>query len=327
MYLVKRLAEFLKNSSQDDKKHFILEFETWTSGDINVDKAVQKSQEFQMYNIKHIADGRYGFVHSAILKNGIKDRWDFEKQDWIHGLVGNWEGKIDALFSIARDLACLRDTNLVHCDLHGGNILIGISAYIDLTLCCKSKDDLIFNSDNKNNNIFGEIVTSQRPFADQAHDTYLMIDVCNGVRPKVPDFMLNWIPEWYLDLMYRCWSDDPFKRPNAQELFELFRVIVCKLYRNTVDDNIMQQLKIADENQKNTSKSQKQELFELFSYSSKLHPQSCYIGRNIHTLHGLRNSLEDIKSGKSPDPNLLKSKSNKSTDSSASTYDIDLKNH
>jgi hypothetical protein len=47
--------------------------------------------------------------------------------------------------------------------------------------------------------IMYEIVTAQRPFADQAHDTYLIIDICNGVRPKVPDFMLNWIPEWYLN--------------------------------------------------------------------------------------------------------------------------------
>ncbi|RHZ83847.1 hypothetical protein Glove_87g81 [Diversispora epigaea] len=108
-----------------------------------------------------------------------------------------------------------------------------------------------------------------------------MIDICNGVRPKVPDFMLNWISEWYLDLMYRCWSDDPSD--------------------NTVDNNVTQQLKITDENQKNTSKSQKQELFELFSYSSMLRPQSCYI---IHTLHRLHDLLEEIKSGKTPDPNL-----------------------
>ncbi|CAG8514025.1 7849_t:CDS:2 [Diversispora eburnea] len=48
--------------------------------------------------------------------------------------------------------------------------------------------------------IIHEIVTAQRPFADQAH---LIIDICNGIRQKIPDFMLNWIPEWYLKLMYR----------------------------------------------------------------------------------------------------------------------------
>ncbi|CAG8597582.1 2777_t:CDS:2 [Diversispora eburnea] len=75
---------------------------------------------------------------------------------------------------------------------------------------------------------------------------------------------------------------------------------------SSLDNDVMRQLKIADENQKNTSKSQKQELLEFFSYSSKLHPQSYYIGRYIHTLHGLHDLLEEIKSGKSSDPNLLR---------------------
>ncbi|RHZ78906.1 hypothetical protein Glove_155g53 [Diversispora epigaea] len=72
---------------------------------------------------------------------------------------------------------------------------------------------------------------------------------------------------------------------------------------------------------KNTSKSQKQELL-LFSDSNKLHSQSCYINRYIHTLHGLHDLLEEIKSGKSSDPNLL-IKSNESTTSSVNPHNID----
>ncbi|RHZ84204.1 hypothetical protein Glove_84g82 [Diversispora epigaea] len=234
-----------------------------------------------------------------------------------------WEQKIDILFSIVLGLRILHTENLVHCDLHGGSILNRDLVFsIDLD-SCKLENELILNANNKNNKIYGsipyippealrgneftrkgdiysfggimyEMVTAQRPFADQAHDTYLMIDICNGVRPKVPDFMLNWIPEWYLNLMYRCWSGDPSERPTAAELVDLFSAVI-----NAVDNNITQQLKIADENQKYTSKSQKQELFELFSHSSKLHPQSCYIGRYIHTLHGLHDLMEEIKSGKS----------------------------
>ncbi|CAG8592827.1 1546_t:CDS:2, partial [Diversispora eburnea] len=95
-----------------------------------------------------------------------------------------------------------------------------------------------------------------------------------------------------------------------------------KLHNNKIDDNVFQQFKIANENQEKAIKSQKQKLLELLS-SSESHSQSCYISRSIHTLHGLHNSLEDIKSGKSQDPNLLKS--NKSTASSITTYDIDSK--
>ncbi|RHZ81719.1 hypothetical protein Glove_117g393 [Diversispora epigaea] len=246
-----------------------------------------------------------------------------------------WKSKINILASIASGLRILHGKDLVHCDLNSGNILnpneSGAISVIGLDLC-KFENDLILNSNNSNNNksnkIYGsipyippevlrgnkftwegdiysfggvmyEIVTAQRPFADQAHDTYLMIDICNGVRPKVPDFMLNWIPEWYLNLMYRCWSDDPSERPTTDEIVNLFWDVSEKLVLGIVNNDVMRQLKIANENQRHTSKSQKQEFFELFSYSSKLHPQSCYFSRSIHTLHGLHDLLEEIKSGQS----------------------------
>ncbi|RHZ85827.1 hypothetical protein Glove_60g159 [Diversispora epigaea] len=259
-------------------------------------------------------------------------------------------------------LRSLHAENYVHCNFHGRNTLVCnyfdeyynsdiVRVSIDFD-SCKLENDLILNSDHKNNETYGsipyippevlrgnkftiegdvysfggimyEMVTAQRPFADQAHDTYLMMDICNGVRPKVPDFILNWIPEWYLDLMYRCWSDDPSERPTTYELADLFYDTSVKLYDNIVDDNITRQLKIADENKQNTSKSQKQ---ELFSRLSKLHPQSCYSSRYIHTLHELHYLLEEIKYGKSSDPNLLL-KSNESTTSSVSvkTHNIDCK--
>ncbi|RHZ84266.1 hypothetical protein Glove_84g49 [Diversispora epigaea] len=255
-----------------------------------------------------------------------------------------WRQKLFILSLIAEYLETSHAKNFFHCDLHSGNILIGEHSYdlhlrlgINLGLY-KLENDLILNSNNKINIIYGsipyippevlrgngftregdiysfggimyEIITAQRPFANQAHDTYLMIDICNGVRPKVPDFMLNWIPEWYLDLMYQCWSDDPSERPTAVELADLLFVRLNNFFFGIIDNNVMRQLKIAEENQKNTSKFQKQELFELVSDSSKLHPQSYYIGRYFRTLRGLHDLLEEIKSGKSSDPNLLLLKS------------------
>ncbi|RHZ84284.1 hypothetical protein Glove_84g3 [Diversispora epigaea] len=274
------------------------------------------------------------------------------KEFWDLG----WQSKIFILSSMAECLERSHEKNLVHCDLHSGNILVDCDYDLDLGIdlgLCKLENGLILNPNNKNNKISGsvpyvppevlrgneftmkgdiysfggimyEIITAQRPFADQAHDTYLMIDICNGVRPTVPDFMLNWIPEWYLNLMYLCWSDDPSERPTAIELADLFCETYGKHIDNIVNDDVMRQLEIADENQKNTSKSQKQELFKLFSYSNKLHPQSCYISRYIHTLHGLHDLLDEIKSGKSSDPNLLKP--NESTILKSNSCDIVVKN-
>ncbi|RHZ84203.1 hypothetical protein Glove_84g114 [Diversispora epigaea] len=357
------------------KEHFIQEFKTWFSGNINIDKIIHESQTS---NIN--PDGERGSVYSAEIENGIKCEWDFIKQDWRYYLIGfravlkeikvsrysiveffkvimtiydylsefiafyygisknpstqnyiivmelfKWEQKIDIIFSIVSGLGILHTENLVHCDLHGGSILNSdLVLTIDLD-SCKLENDLILNANDKNNEIYGsipyippevlrgnkftregdiysfggimyEITTALQPFADQAHDTYLMIDICNGVRPKT------------------CWSNDPSERPIAAELVYLFNDVLS----NTVDNNITQQLKIADENRKNTLKSQKQELFELFPRSSKLNPKSCYISRYILTLHGLYDLLEEIKSGKSPDPNL---KPNELTILKSNSYD------
>ena len=42
-------------------------------------------------DIKHIANGGYASVYSAILRNGLKYWWDLNIQDWIYQRVG---GKI-----------------------------------------------------------------------------------------------------------------------------------------------------------------------------------------------------------------------------------------
>ncbi|RHZ85016.1 hypothetical protein Glove_73g38 [Diversispora epigaea] len=435
------INNYIKNGycNSCTKEHFSQEFGTWSSGNDEIDKFIQESQtsnyqRFDRYklqwmpydnfeDIRHIADGGYGSVYSAILKNGIKWDWNYNKQDWEYQHVGDkfalkeindsrndiskflkevknlitandmqnvtkcfgmsknpfsrnyiiimklYDGslhkfitkkilnlrysKIDILYNIVLGLESLHMQNLVHRDLHSGNILIdyfsnsnnAIASITDLGLC-RLANDLIMKSNNKSINIYGsipyippevlrgnkftkkgdiysfggimyEMATGKQPFYDRAHDTHLIINICNGVRPKIPDLMLNWIPKLYSDLMYKCWSGNPSERPTVQELKYSF--FDFKLWKKEIINDIQHQF-IIDENQEKTIKSQKQEL----SLSSSIsHPQSCYIARSIHTLHGLCNSLEDIKSGKSRDPNLLMT--NESTTSSVITYDIDSK--
>ncbi|RHZ65768.1 hypothetical protein Glove_311g24 [Diversispora epigaea] len=424
-------------------EHFSREFGNWSSENVEIDKFIQESQINNGYDrndqyklqwiqydkfqdIKHIADGGHGSVHSAMLKNGIKWYWNFNKQHWEYCYADNkfalkeindsrndiseflkeiknimivkhfhyitkcigisknpssenyiivmelyddslhkfitknfmnlrWKTKIDLLYDIVIGLGRLHTEKLVHRDLHSGNILTNDYSHLNLYAAsitdlglCSLVSELILLSDKKSNNIYGsipyippevlrgsaftkegdiysfggimyEIATGKRPFYDRAHDTRLIIDICNGLRPKIPDIMLNWMPQCYSDFMYKCWNDDPSERPTDNELRDTFWDLVDK-FNNEIEDYILQQFKIADENQEKTIKSQKQES----SLSSSIsHPQSCYISRSIHTLHGLYNSLDDIKSGKSQDPNLLKS--NESITSSVSIYDIDPK--
>ena len=68
-----------------------------------------------------------------------------------------WGSKINILFSIMFCLSLSHEKNLVHCDLHGGNILINYNFYIDNynkvvidTGLSKLESDLILNHNNKN---------------------------------------------------------------------------------------------------------------------------------------------------------------------------------
>ncbi|RHZ48170.1 hypothetical protein Glove_557g71 [Diversispora epigaea] len=247
------------------KGHFIPEFKTWSNGNANIDKILQESQINDIHNklqwipndnfqnIEHIADGLGISLNS--FKFALKEIKDSGyAAEFLNIKIVNNNEFIASYYGISKNPSHFSSGLRT---LHEKKFRIDSSS-------CELENDLILNSNNKNDKIYGsipyippevfreneftregdiysfdrimhEMVTAQRPFADQAHDTYLMIDICNGVRH----------------------SDDPFERPSNYELTNLFR----DLSYNTMDSNVARQLKIADENQKSTSKAQKQELF------------------------------------------------------------------
>ncbi|CAB4475241.1 unnamed protein product [Rhizophagus irregularis] len=56
----------------------------------------------------------------------------------------------------------------------------------------------------------------RRPFWDKSHDTDLIIEICDGLRPPI----ITNAPEGYIELMQKCWHSDPKKRPKAVEIYE-----------------------------------------------------------------------------------------------------------
>ncbi|GBB86601.1 hypothetical protein RclHR1_00130042 [Rhizophagus clarus] len=62
--------------------------------------------------------------------------------------------------------------------------------------------------------IMWELSTLSLPYFDRAHNLELAIEICEGVRPDP----LSTTPEFYFELMERCWDDDPSLRPNAAEI-------------------------------------------------------------------------------------------------------------
>src|ERR1044071_5783028 len=66
--------------------------------------------------------------------------------------------------------------------------------------------------------IMWEFTSGTPPFDDRAHDLQLSISICKGERPKI----IENTPQCYIDLMKKCWNEDPLKRPNASEIKEIF---------------------------------------------------------------------------------------------------------
>ena len=66
--------------------------------------------------------------------------------------------------------------------------------------------------------IMWEISSGERPFGDIVHDKELATRIfLHGLRPTITDDT----PQFYRDLMEKCWHSDPSQRPTAVEIFHL----------------------------------------------------------------------------------------------------------
>ncbi|RIB26695.1 kinase-like domain-containing protein [Gigaspora rosea] len=141
----------------------------------------------------------------------------------------DWKDKINLLQCIASDLQIIHSHDLIHCDLHSGNILQSNlkSAYIaDLELsitaniALKSKSDRICGILPY---IAPEVLNNQQ--YTKASDIYSLgiimweiLYVCNGLRPHIYENTAK----CYANLMKKCWSTEPKERPTAAEICDIF---------------------------------------------------------------------------------------------------------
>jgi len=158
----------------------------------------------------------------------------------------NPNDKFRNLFNISVQLEAIHKLNLIHGDFHNGNLLCDYdnsSIYIsDLGLCRPAS-----NQSDIKNDIYGVLpyvapevlrgksytkaadiysfgmimweMTSGVPvFHNIPHDLNLSLNICRGIRPEIIE---GTMPE-YVDLMKRCWDNDPEKRPSASELKQIF---------------------------------------------------------------------------------------------------------
>jgi len=151
----------------------------------------------------------------------------------------NWQEKLQLLEKIILGLKIIHESDLVHCDLHDGNILISNNeAYIiDLGLCrpisklqnskdiygvlpymapevLRGKPYTPASDIYSFSMIMWEFTSGIPPFDSREYDYNLSLSICKGERPEI----IKNTPKCYIDLMKKCWDPEPFRRPTIKIL-------------------------------------------------------------------------------------------------------------
>ncbi|RGB40092.1 kinase-like domain-containing protein [Rhizophagus diaphanus] len=203
----------------------------------------------------------YGITQDPITQDFIFIM-PYYNSDLTHYITKNfynisWYDKIRTLHDIIKGLNKIHDVNIIHRDLHSGNILLnGHRAKICDLGTCKSAIELTDNEEEiygiipyvapevlqgkkytKASDIYSfgmimwELMVGRRPFWDRNHNTELIIEICDGLRPPI----ITNAPKGYIDLMKECWHSDPKKRPTAVEILKKTEEILVNEQENKTE--------------------------------------------------------------------------------------------
>ncbi|CAB4440495.1 unnamed protein product [Rhizophagus irregularis] len=222
---------------------------------------------------------------------------NYEKFDWFNGL--------SVLNNIARSLNGIHQKQMVHCDFHTGNILFmndNLARISDMGLC-KKIDDI------NEKNIYGVmpyvapevlkgkpytqaadiysfgmimyvVATGRQPFDDCAHDEFLVLKICNEIRPEINEKIA---PKCYIDLMKKCWDGIPDNRPNSIEIKEMIELFYNSFdQKNRKYQSNIQQLDEIKEKFEETQEYRKENLLSIKNNKSTTHTHAIYTSRLLN---------------------------------------------
>ncbi|POG66258.1 kinase-like domain-containing protein, partial [Rhizophagus irregularis DAOM 181602=DAOM 197198] len=181
----------------------------------------------------------------------------------------SWNQKLYMLYEIISGLSKIHKKNLIHCDFHDGNILNHYDIYGVIPFMApevlRGKPYTPASDIYSFSMIMWEFTSGIPPFNNRAHDLELSLDICRkGERPEI----IENTPQCYVDLMKKCWNEDPLKRPSTSEVENIFvNWIFCPS-----DDKINEELK--------------SNIMEFINAPignnnlvTKSHPKACYTSR------------------------------------------------
>ncbi|GES89968.1 kinase-like domain-containing protein [Rhizophagus clarus] len=118
--------------------------------------------------------------------------------------------------------------------------------------------------------IMWELTSGCKPFANVEHDVNLIHKILDGRRPEITEDT----PEFFANLIKRCWDNNPFKRPI---IFEIFEFVSWCNFSHTVKHV---EFKQAEE--------KRLELIQLEilgpEFSKKPHSKAIYTSRSLSSL-------------------------------------------
>ncbi|RHZ82342.1 hypothetical protein Glove_109g235 [Diversispora epigaea] len=196
-----------------------------------------------------------------------------------------WWKKSSILYSIIWGLKNIHEMGLMHKDLHPGNIVnqaLTLSYITDFGLCkpvtendsekiygvipYMAPETLSRGEYTQASDIYSfgmvmlEVLTSYPPYYNIPHDENLAMDICKGLKPEIKCK----IPEFFKEIMGKCWNFEPHNRPTAEEL-------KYQLKEYFYGDKIRKQIKAADKSNEN-----------FIKYDpNKMHPEAIYTSRLI----------------------------------------------
>ena len=231
-------------------------------------------------------------------------------------IKNDWYYKLFKLKTIITGLDGIHQQNLIHCDFHDGNILNkhDLTYISDLGLCQPTsfkKDDIygvipfmapevlrgkpytLASDIYSFSMIMWEFTSGATPFYDRAHDLQLCLSICRGERPEI----IENTPQCYIDLMKKCWDEDPLKRPSALEVLNIIEKWVnpdknIEDISEDLKNNIMEFM----EADNNTT------VFKTINNDdkpiSKSHPQAYHTSRLLSFTKNLNEILDQEEKGK-----------------------------
>ncbi|RIB17604.1 kinase-like domain-containing protein [Gigaspora rosea] len=248
---------------------------------------------------KHVGLGKYALVMQYFENGSLRTYLQKHKEiRWIHLAY--------LASSISKGLKTMHSDGVVHCDLHSGNILVGYNS-IEPSCCIADYGTIkkISSLASRKCGIYGvipymapelfkgqphstatdiyafgmimwELSAGEPPFNQEEHNSTLMLNICDGLRPSI----VEGTPDCWVQLMKRCWDSDPKKRPIASELEDLFEEWVY-VYGRTSE--FRRKCKEADEYRANHPRVKPKKRHSGATYASSFIQLPIFTNREIGT--------------------------------------------